>query len=708
MSIRVKILQIISTVFLVLTSTVGFANAQAGVGLIADEISFDPKTQLLTATGNVRVLYNDQVLNSQTVIYNQSTGQLTLPQPFELVGADGTVIAGSSASLDQTATSALITGAQILINDQFQLAASDFERKDDRYKVMSNVVASTCYICASDDIPFWQIRSKRVIHDEQEKRIYFENPVLRLLGFPVLYLPYLSTPDPTVERASGVLIPTFRQSNLLGYRIGLPYYFALTDHSDATLTPTVSTKESFVLEGQYRQRYASGYLEFNGAVALADPLTTKNFRSFIEADAEFNLPNDFQLDVELNLSADKDFKNDYGFSDEDRLENFISFERTRRTSYFSVGSSFTQSLRTNEVDQEIPLVLPEAYFRKNLYPVGVPGQITLEAQTATLFREDGSQIGRFGGGVHWKRSFNTETGLLFGLSTGVDANTYWLADNPAYAQSSYSEVLPTASIDVRYPLARVVGAATHVIEPIAQLVWSSDKLSTTPNEDSPQAEFEESNLFSTDRFQGFDDSERGLRANIGVTYLRYDPDGWELGITAGRVFRQKDLGQFPSTVSAGLAGSVSDYVAAISLRFPNEFRLNSRMLFDGKFNVSKNETQLGFTYQKLDIEASYVWLDQGSILSNNTRQNELSLETAYQHDQNWLLTADWRHDLEGNEPIEAEFGAEYQNECAKVAFSVSLQNDGFGKLDREFGLNISLEGLGTRKNKPKFARRCGL
>ena len=176
MSIRVKILQIISTVFLVLTSTVGFANAQAGVGLIADEISFDPKTQLLTATGNVRVLYNDQVLNSQTVIYNQSTGQLTLPQPFELVGADGTVIAGTSASLDQTATSALITGAQILINDQFQLAASDFERKDDRYKVMSNVVASTCYICASDDIPFWQIRSKRVIHDEQEKRIYFENP----------------------------------------------------------------------------------------------------------------------------------------------------------------------------------------------------------------------------------------------------------------------------------------------------------------------------------------------------------------------------------------------------------------------------------------------------------------------------------------------------------------------------------------------------
>ncbi|GHA40394.1 LPS-assembly protein LptD [Amylibacter ulvae] len=682
--------------------------APAGVGLFADQISYDPDAKSLIATGNVRVIYNDQVLTTDRVIYNQATGELTLPAAFELVSDDGTVVTGTSATLDDKATRGLITGAQILINDQFQMAASDFSRSQGRYKVMQQVVASTCNICYDNKVPFWQIRSKRVVHDEQERRIHFENPSLRLLGVPVLYLPYLSTPDPTVSRATGFLIPSFRHSSNLGYRVDLPYYIAIDDHRDATITPSIASAESFVVEGEYRHRFVNGQITANGAIALADPLSDTRFRSFATVTGDFNLRRDYQLAFKLDLSSDNTFLDQYDFNDDDRLFNFITLEKTTDDSFFSLGASFTQSLRADEVDEEIPLVFPQVYYRKNLDFDALPGRFGYTAQTVSLIRTDGSRVARVGGQLDWYNNWQFNNGLLLNAETKVEGNTYLVSNSTEYPERHYTNFTPTAAVELRYPLSKTVGNAIHVIEPIAQLVWSPDRAFDSPNEDSPQAEFSENNLFSTDRFQGFDESERGLRLNVGVNYLRYDPRGWELGVTVGRVFRQRDLNQFPDSVSAGLDGIVSDYVGAFNLRFPNQFSLSSRALFDGRGKVSKNETRFSTTYKKLDLDASYVWLDEQVVLDENDRQHEIALDARYQANQNWLFNAEWRHDLEANDATERTLGVEYENECAKIAFSVSLQNEALGKLTREFGLKISLEGLGARKSKPKFARRCGL
>jgi LPS-assembly protein len=56
-----------------------------------------------------------------------------------------------------------------------------------------------------------------------------------------------------------------------------------------------------------------------------------------------------------------------------------------------------------------------------------------------------------------------------------------------------------------------------LIEPITQIIWSPNQLTGYLNNnqntsDSTTAEFEETNLFSTNRFPGFDDVEAWLKS----------------------------------------------------------------------------------------------------------------------------------------------------------------------------------------------------
>ena len=46
--------------------------------------------------------------------------------------------------------------------------------------------------------------------------VYFEQARLEAFGFPLFYWPYLSTPDPTVKRKTGVLDPKFSVTGQYG------------------------------------------------------------------------------------------------------------------------------------------------------------------------------------------------------------------------------------------------------------------------------------------------------------------------------------------------------------------------------------------------------------------------------------------------------------------------------------------------------------
>ena len=53
------------------------------------------------------------------------------------------------------------------------------------------------------------------------------------------YISQNFSPDPTVDRQSGFLKPSFNNSNVLGSSINIPYYHVISQNQDFTFRPTL-------------------------------------------------------------------------------------------------------------------------------------------------------------------------------------------------------------------------------------------------------------------------------------------------------------------------------------------------------------------------------------------------------------------------------------------------------------------------------------
>ena len=711
---------LVSIVFLISNPIFG---QESNVSLISDKIDYNKLSGELIATGNVKVLYDKILLSADKIKYNSNLDKLSIIGKFVIYDGKNSVSSNNDAIINTKLKSGLIKGARAIINNRLQISAQSLNQENTNYNIFNTVVASSCEICANNPTPFWQIRAKKIIHNKEKQKIFFENARLDFLGLPVLYIPALNIPEPGISRASGVLVPQFSTSDKVGFSSKIPYYIALNENKDVTLTPYIMSKNSFILETEYRQYTNKGYFELKNAFSIKDNFNHGRLNGFIEGKGSFALRKNYKADFNLDLAntidfanGEKPFKDNYDYSEpeDDRLRNSFDINRTTSDSFFQFGTSFTQSFRykdfngdgLKEEDPNVPLILPEFYYKKNFYDTNYAGKYSLTAQSVNLANLNTGQYSRIGGKVDWKTDWQTNNGFNFATLTQMNANTYIIDNN------FYKNAMPLAMIEARYPLKKNNEKISHMIEPITQIIWSPNQLTGHLNNnqntsDSTTAEFEETNLFSTNRFPGFDDIEAGLRANIGGKYIMYEPNGWEFTTTAGRVFRQKNLNQFDASKSTGLDKLNSDYVSAFSLKSPQNLKVLTRLLLDDSMDASKHETKLGYSSDKYSADLGYVWLDKQSVLNLDNHQHEVNISTNYMVNNNWKLGADWRQNIDTHSPISGNFEVMFENDCAKMNFSLDLQYDEQDRLDRTFGLQIFLSGLGSNSNKKKFNNRCG-
>jgi LPS-assembly protein len=312
--------------------------------------------------------------------------------------------------------------------------------------------------------------------------------------------------------------------------------------------------------------------------------------------------------------------------------------------------------------------------------------------------------------LDWQRSEILPGGVLGKVQAQVVADIYHINQDSNY-DDWVARADPTLATELRWPLARHSGGVTHVIEPVMQLIWSPERTSDddVPNEDSPLIEFDEGNLFSLNRFPGWDARESGFRANLGVSWTRIDPAGWSIGLTGGRVLRADADPAFAFTGPQGRTHS--DWLVSATYQGANGLALVNRALFDDSFSISRNELRLGWLKPGLQVSAGYLWLD--SDLSENRVDDvsELTMAGGWQIRDGWWATTETRYDFIADRAQKAQFGLEYRNECVTVEMSLQRRFTSSDSLRPEtsFDLGVRLAGFGQQKAGPgTVARRACL
>ena len=99
----------------------------------------------------------------------------------------------------------------------------------------------------------WELSADKITHNKKKKSISYENVWLKIYDTPVVYFPKFFHPDPTVERQSGFLIPSFKTSPNNNTFLSIPYYKVLDNNRDFTFTPRLYAKDQLLAQNEYRQ-----------------------------------------------------------------------------------------------------------------------------------------------------------------------------------------------------------------------------------------------------------------------------------------------------------------------------------------------------------------------------------------------------------------------------------------------------------------------
>ena len=160
----------------------------------------------------MQIYYNGATLEADRVIYDQKTKRVHAEGNVKLTEASGRVTYGEIINLSDDFRDGFVDSLRLDTPDQTRMAAARADRSGGNITVLQSGVYTACEACADDPRkpPKWQVKAARIIHDQGEQMIYFEDARLEFFGVPLAYMPYFSTPDPTAKRKTGFLIPTMR------------------------------------------------------------------------------------------------------------------------------------------------------------------------------------------------------------------------------------------------------------------------------------------------------------------------------------------------------------------------------------------------------------------------------------------------------------------------------------------------------------------
>src|ERR1700709_2038012 len=226
----------------------------------ATEVDYDYNNQRVSAVGNVQMFYNGTSIEADKVIYDQKTKRLHGEGNIRLTDADGRITYANIMDLSDDYRDGFVDSLRVDTADQTRMAATRLDRTGGNYTVFENGVYTACAPCKDDPTkpPLWQVKGARIIHDQTDKMMYFENAQLEFFGVPMAYLPYFSTPDPTVKRKTGFLMPYITSNTTFGVGVETPFYWAIAPDYDATFSPRITSRQGVLFQGEFRQRLING------------------------------------------------------------------------------------------------------------------------------------------------------------------------------------------------------------------------------------------------------------------------------------------------------------------------------------------------------------------------------------------------------------------------------------------------------------------
>ncbi|ANP44772.1 hypothetical protein ATE48_01945 [Candidatus Viadribacter manganicus] len=705
------------------TSPPAPAEQNANVLLEADELIDDQEAHTITAQGDVQIRYQGRTMRADRLVYNLETGEIRAIGDVQIALEDGSVTYAEEIEADEAMNVGAARELRARIGDGGTLAARAAVRRGEGESELRNVIYTSCPICTTGDRPpTWSLRARRAVQNRATRTISYQGAVLELAGVPVLYLPFIAHPDPSVERASGLLPPNIGRNQRLGTFYDQPYYWAISPSQDLTASLRIHGNVNPLIGLQYRKEFWSGDLELNTTFTQEENFDSdgdrlgdeSRFRYSVFGQGAFRINDYWNWGFGIENIYDDEYLRRYDLDGAGERRGPYIGQDTRLISqlyaigqgidsYSSISLVSFQGLRENDTSELLPLILPYAEFDRVIQDSVLGGQLRLQANTAALSRRDdgvGPYVGndaRVSVSATWRRDTIFGPGMVFSPFAQARGDLFHV-ETSSDNYETFGRGLGLAGAEVAWPFMRPGESFDLVLEPVVMAAWATDD-SDDPrivNEDSLAFELDDSNLFRPNAAPNYDLWEPGGRVSAGLRATARARTGESATVMLGRRWRDEQAPGFTS--QNNLAGEASDWVASGQIDLGSGFGAETRMrLDDESFKVQRIDLSVRGQLGRFSAVGRYLNVDEALLTDPDNPSEEINASIGVELARGWRMQFGLTRDLDSDINLSQDIRAIYEDDCTflEIAYTRSETQRGTIGPDEGLQIRIGLRSLGV-------------
>ncbi|MBV34692.1 MAG: organic solvent tolerance protein [Rickettsiales bacterium] len=655
------------------------------IRIYSDEASRENDMAYLT--GNVRVSQNQQQLTADRLIANNKTksyraeGDLLFTNQNFVVGAE---------SLDYYS----LEGSTSIEDTRFHLYSNNGNGRAENIRVdnkqvltLSNTDFSTC----PEDQKSWVFESDEIVIDRDSGWGKAYNSVVKIADIPVFYLPYITFPVDD-RRKTGLLPPSFSNSNRNGRDISAPYYVNLAPNYDLTLTPRYMTSRGSMLGTEFRyltpQNYGELFFEYlpNDKAATnnnGEALPDKRWQYDLDHTTQFT--DNWSSGIAARKVSDDGYFQDFGGSIEDSNQDILS--QNLYVQYLSQD----WLMRTEYQDWQLlnsPVerytIAPRVQLTRFFEPSDSGFEAKIHSELTRFDKDNAVTAERYH--VEPSVAWSHETLYSFFRPELSFAYTQYEQTDLSGNDQSIDRSLPTLSIDTGLFFERTLnfddGDITQTLEPrLFYLYTPYEEQQNIAIYDTSLPTLNFTQLFSRNRFSGIDRIGDANQVSGAITSRFLDEQGREkASVSIGRTVYLKDRKVTMLNLPVE-TDKQSGLLAEVNWRWTDSIEVKSAI----EWNDQTNETTHGLVNLHYEPKENHI-LNLGHRYRKtvNRTQEEAELAFAWPMAQDWRLLGRYNQDLTENRTNDSFLGLEYESCCWAVRVVarryINIQLDSQGAL----------------------------
>ncbi len=560
----------------------------APTGVEADLLTFDAKTNTVQASGGVVLKSSGYVVTGETLIYDRAANSVKMKGAVTITDPSGNVMETTDLDITGGLKQAFFNALTITAYDGSRITADSADYDAVLQSIYNNASYAPCGECIDDKGRRigWSVNASRIVHNSEDNSTTLENSTLYLLGIPVAWVPYLWLPDLSESALSRAPRPSLSYGDKTGFGVGVSVNVYGNKWTDVWLSPKFFSRQGFLLGAEWTQRFENGSFQVKASGinqwdpgAFGTEVGNRDWRGAIQTSGSFTPVKHWETGWSYTAFTDANYLSDYEQTTAKSSINQVYVTHVSEQTYFDIRlQQFNQLGNVTQASQDAQGAnLPVTRFEHIIDLEDDMGRLAFEGHLRNVVRNANSTTavngvnyvyGYQGTKTHatlqasWQKQIIGGGGFVFTPYLGGRADFSYYDGKSVLlpGEASLFSATPIAAIDVRYPLMASNGADVHIIEPIAQLVYrGSDKtMLGITNDDAQSFVFDDTNLFSYNRFSGYDRQETGLRANIGGRYqANFDNDSY-LELIGGQSFQLAGTNAFagPDHANTGVGGGL--------------------------------------------------------------------------------------------------------------------------------------------------------